>query len=383
MQESVHAGQGRGGHAGRAAVASAASIVPNKSSFSLSMQQARPVRLRQHSGRRRRTHGRPRDSASDRSDQHQRAVRSGATATAHLLKFSYQRSANELRNQGVGSYDLRGARVQDRSSPTTSSACPKTAPSGRRFFSESRLQLRWSETATRVGDRGADSARARRVHDAVAPSDAAAIARWTSKPPPTSTTSAACTPCAPACCSRAAGTAPTMRRTTSAPIRLRAWRTTRRAGRRTSRAGSAIRASVLELQSGVYWQDDWRFRKSLLLSYGLRYEAQTLVDGPDEFLAARHADLVAVQERPHEHSRRRGLVQRLARHSALRTDAEGRRIPAAGNERPQSDLPGSRRDRHDARRATGISSTDGLRLPASLSAPTPAIDQTLTPVDAR
>src|SRR6185503_2828493 len=31
------------------------------------------------------------------------------------------------------------------------------------------------------------------------------------------------------------------------------------------------------VQAGAYWQDDWRFRKSMLLSYGVRYEAQSLL----------------------------------------------------------------------------------------------------------
>jgi hypothetical protein len=37
------------------------------------------------------------------------------------------------------------------------------------------------------------------------------------------------------------------------------------------------------LQVGAYVQDDWRFRKSLLLSYGVRYEAQTLLNDQNNF----------------------------------------------------------------------------------------------------
>jgi hypothetical protein len=37
------------------------------------------------------------------------------------------------------------------------------------------------------------------------------------------------------------------------------------------------------LQAGLYWQDDWRLRKSMLLSYGVRYEAQTIASDWDNF----------------------------------------------------------------------------------------------------
>ena len=58
-----------------------------------------------------------------------------------------------------------------------------------------------------------------------------------------------------------------------------------RAGRPTTytqRVGDA-RVSFNQLQVGWYWQDDWRIRKSLTLSYGLRHEFQSHVGDCNNF----------------------------------------------------------------------------------------------------
>ena len=76
-----------------------------------------------------------------------------------------------------------------------------------------------------------------------------------------------------------AGIAATTAPTTSARSRSRASRTTRPAGRRPTRGASAIRSSTYsQWQAGLYVQDDWRARKNLTLSAGVRQEVQTHLD---------------------------------------------------------------------------------------------------------
>ena len=95
-------------------------------------------------------------------------------------------------------------------------------------------------------------------------------------------------------------------------------------------------------QFGAYLQDDFRVQKNLLVSYGLRYEAQTHLERQRQPLAARQLRVDAVQERQHDDPRRLRRLQRLVRGQPLRAGAAaGRRAPARPD-RPQPDLPGHR-----------------------------------------
>ena len=124
-----------------------------------------------------------------------------------------------------------------------------------------------------------------------------------------------------------ATTAPTI----SAPSRSRASRTTRPAGRRTTRSASAIRCvEYSQWQAGLFVQDDWRARKNLTLSGGLRQELQTHLDDDWNLAPRGGLHLVAVQERQDDRARRRRHLLRLARRGHLRADAaRRRRAPAA------------------------------------------------------
>ena len=256
------------------------SIVPNKSSFSLSLQQARlydtgnilaaipdgnviasPIR---RPGRR--------TNINARFDQ--------SINAAHLMKFSYQRSGNALRNLGVGSYDLLERAYQTESSDNILRISENGAV-GRRFFSESRLQVRWSDSDTR----SAIEAPTVRVLDAF--TSGGAQRRGGSR----------------AIDFEAATDLDYVRGVHSmrAGVLLEGGRyrsddaanyfgTYTFASLRDYEAGrpsNFTRRTGLpdveygNLQAGVYWQDDWRFRKSMLLSYGVRYEGQTIVSDWD------------------------------------------------------------------------------------------------------
>lgn len=66
----------------------------------------------------------------------------------HSLRVSFDRNGNTMRNQGVGNYNLpeRGYRSE---STTNMLRLSENGPIGRRFFSESRLQVRWADTQSR------------------------------------------------------------------------------------------------------------------------------------------------------------------------------------------------------------------------------------------
>jgi hypothetical protein len=253
-------------------------IVPNKSSFSVTVQQASqfdtsnllaalPGSTLAEAVRR------PTDrfNINARFDQ--------AISRDHMARFNYTRTSANTRNLGVGAYDLpeRGY------SSTTSDnqfRVSENGPLGRRFFTESRLQLRWSDAqsrsvieapTTRVLDAftsgGAQQTGGRQVVDFEAASDLDYVrgahsfrtgvlvegGRYRSN----ELTNYLGTFTFASLADYQAGRASTY---------------TRRVG------DPAIRYT--NLQAGVYVQDDYRLAKSLMLSYGLRYEAQTLI--PDQ-----------------------------------------------------------------------------------------------------
>lgn len=252
------------------------SLVPNKSSFSISLQEARlfdsgnifaavPGGTVAHAFRRptRRT------NINARFDQ--------AIGDGHLLKFSYQRGANQLQSQGVGGYDLPERAYQTTTSEDVFRVSENGAV-GRRGFSESRLQLRWADTGVdsfseaqtiRVLDAftsgGAQRKGGNRAVDFEAASDFDYVRGLHSM--------------------RAGVLAEGGRYrsddfTNYFGTYTFASLTDYEAGRAsnyTRRIGDP-NLTYTNLQVGAYVQDDWRFRKSLLLSYGLRYEAQTLLN---------------------------------------------------------------------------------------------------------
>ena len=257
------------------------SIVPNKSSFAISIQQAGlfdsgNILAAVPGGTVARAIRRPTDrtNINARFDQ--------AYGDGHLMKFSYQRSANELRNQGVGSYDLLERSFRTANSENVFRVSENGAV-GRRGFSESRLQLRWSESATvsaveeptvRVLDAftmgGAQRSGGNRAVDFEAATDFDYVRGLHSM--------------------RAGVLAEGVRyRSTDAINYFGTYTFASLADYEAGNASNFTRRigdpnlTYSNYQIGAYWQDDWRFRRSLLLSYGLRYEAQTLVDDQSNF----------------------------------------------------------------------------------------------------
>ncbi len=257
------------------------SLVPNKSSFSISLQEARlfdsgnifaavPGGTVAHAFRRptRRT------NINARFDQ--------AIGDGHLLKFSYQRGANQLKNQGVGSYDLPERAYQTTTSEDVFRVSENGAV-GRRGFSESRLQIRWADTeadsfseaqAIRVLDAftsgGAQRKGGNRAVDFEAASDFDYVRGLHSM--------------------RAGVLAEGGRyRSDDSTNYFGTYTFASLADYEAGRASNYTRRigdpnlTYTNLQVGAYVQDDWRFRKSLLLSYGVRYEAQTLLNDQNNF----------------------------------------------------------------------------------------------------
>lgn len=257
------------------------SIVPNKSSFSVSVQQARlfdsgNVLAAVSGSTVAQAIRRPaeRTNINARFDQ--------AVGDGHLLKFSYQRSANQLRNLGVGSFDLFERAFQTTTSEDVFRVSENGAV-GRRGFSESRLQVRSSRTAAE----SATEAPTVRVLDAF--TSGGAQRRGGSR----------------AIDFEAATDFDYVRGPHSMRAGVLAEGGRYRSDDSSNYFGTYTFASLADyeagkpsnytrrigdpnltysnLQVGAYWQDDWRLRKSLMLSYGVRYEAQTLVDDQNNF----------------------------------------------------------------------------------------------------
>jgi hypothetical protein len=65
----------------------------------------------------------------------------------HAMRASFDRSWSESRNLGVGAYDLVG-RSYDSNASTNMLRLSENGPLGKRRFTETRLQLRWSDSAS-------------------------------------------------------------------------------------------------------------------------------------------------------------------------------------------------------------------------------------------
>ncbi len=79
----------------------------------------------------------------------------------HAIRLSFDRTSAEMENQGVGEYNLP-ERAYATDSSTNMLRISENGPLGRRFFSESRLQVRWTDYESR----SASEARTIRVNDA-------------------------------------------------------------------------------------------------------------------------------------------------------------------------------------------------------------------------
>jgi hypothetical protein len=200
----------------------------------------------------------------------------------HALRFSFQRSASDRRNQGIGGYDLP-ERAYSSDSTDSLLRLSENGPVGRRFFSESRVQLHWSGNE----NRSTLEAPTIRVLDA-----------FTSGGAQQSGGSHAIEFEAASDLDYVRG-----RHSLRTGVLLEGGRyhsndwsnylgtftfssnadyLAHTPATYTRRIGDPdIRFS--NLQAGLYIQDDYRVFKSVVLSYGLRYEAQTLVRDQNNF----------------------------------------------------------------------------------------------------
>ena len=257
------------------------SIVPNKSSFSFTMQRARqfdttnllaavPDSTIAQAVRR----PTERYNLNARFDQ--------ALSRDHMLRFNYTRAASETGNLGIGGFDLPERAYSTTTSDNTLRVSENGAL-GRRFFSESRLQVHWLDTDSvsslelptlRVLDAftsgGAQQAGGRDVVDFEAATDLdyvrgahsmrAGVLLEGGRYQSNELSNYLGTFTFASLADYQAGRPATYSRRIGDPM---------------------IRYN--NLQMGAYVQDDFRVAKSVLLSYGLRYEAQSLLNDQSNF----------------------------------------------------------------------------------------------------
>jgi hypothetical protein len=256
-------------------------IVPNRSSFSLNVQKARlfdtATVLAAVPGS---TIAAPFPRPTDRLNVNARFDQ--AIDTDHMLRFSFQRNRLGLDGLGVGGFDLP-ERAFATDSADTFFRVSENGPVGRRFFSESRLQLRW----TAADSRSLTEAPTVRVLDAFAGGGAQQTGgRRTFE-------------------FEAATDLDYVRGAHSFRTGILVEGGRYRSDEFANYLGTFTFASLADfeagrpstytrrignpdiqyanVQVGVYAQDDYRVSKSLMLSYGLRYEAQTLVGDQQNF----------------------------------------------------------------------------------------------------
>jgi len=250
-------------------------IVPNTSGFSLQIQHANQFdSTNLLAALPDQTIAAPVRRPTDRTNVYARFDQ-GITKD-HAARFTFQRTAIETDNLGVGGYDLP-ARSYDTTSTDNQLRFSENGPLGRRFFSESRMQLHWSDTSATSGielptvrvldaftSGGAQQAGGRNALEFEAASDLDYVRGRHSF--------------------RTGVLAEGGRYRSDEAVNYLGTYTFASladydAGRPstfTRRTGDPSIAYD-NLQIGVYAQDDFRVAKSLLLSYGVRYEAQTLI----------------------------------------------------------------------------------------------------------
>jgi hypothetical protein len=200
----------------------------------------------------------------------------------HALRFSFQRSAFSRSNLGVGGFDLPERAYASETSDTLLRAS-ENGPVGRRFFSESRLQLHWSGNDSRsaleapttrvlgaVTSGGAQQSGGSHAVEFEAASDLDYVRGKHSMRTGVLLEGGRY---------RSDDTSNYLGTFTFSSIDLFnagiAANYTRRVGEPNVRFSN--------VQAGVYVQDDFRVAKSVVLSYGLRYEAQTLLRDQNNF----------------------------------------------------------------------------------------------------
>ena len=200
----------------------------------------------------------------------------------HTLRASVQRVTFERRNQGVGGFDL-AERAYASETADTMMRFSESGPLGRRFFSESRLQVRWTSNQAnaaleaptlRVLDAFTSGGAQRRGGSRNVEFEAASDLDYVRGPHSM----------------RAGILAEGGRYRSDDQINYFGTYTFAsledyEAGRPatyTRRIGDPF-VAYNNFQVGLYLQDDYRLSRSLLLSYGLRYEAQTLIEDQRNF----------------------------------------------------------------------------------------------------
>ncbi|MEZ5317414.1 MAG: TonB-dependent receptor [Vicinamibacterales bacterium] len=259
----------------------AGTVVPNRSSFSVSVQNARlfdteTLLAAVPDG----TVAEPVRRPTDRMNLNARFDQ--ALGQAHMMRASFQRTGATSRNLGVGGFDL-----PDRAFETTTTEhvlrLSENGAVGRRFFSESRLQVRWSDATTRSAveaptvrvldaftDGGAQRRGGRHAVDVEAASDLDYVRGAHSMRAGVLVEGGRY---------RADDTSNDLGTYTFASL---ADYEAGRPSNYTRRVGDpSIEYSSFRV--GAYAQDDYRVHKSLLLSFGLRYEAETLLDDHRNF----------------------------------------------------------------------------------------------------
>lgn len=122
------------------------SIVPNKSSFALQVQRANQFdSTNLLAALPDQTLAAPIRRPTDRTNVYARFDQ-GITKD-HMARVTFQRTASGTDNLGVGGYDLPG-RAYNTTSTDNQFRMTENGPLGRRFFSESRLQVRWADSAS-------------------------------------------------------------------------------------------------------------------------------------------------------------------------------------------------------------------------------------------
>jgi hypothetical protein len=251
-------------------------IVPNRSSFSFNAQSARQLdsgnllaTLPDSTEARATVQPTQRMNLMARFDQ--------ATTKDRMLRASYQRTAADRGNLGVGAYDLT-ERGYSNSMWDNMIRISENGPLGRQQFLESRLQVRWSDSEDRASVElptvrvldaftrgGAQRSGGRRNLDFEAATDLDIV-----------------------------------RGSHSYRVGVLAEGGNYRTDENSNYLGTYTFASLAEFdagrplsftrrtgdptiqyrnfQFGAYVQDDYRISRSVLVSYGVRYEAQTLLD---------------------------------------------------------------------------------------------------------
>jgi hypothetical protein len=256
-------------------------VLPNRSSFSLTVQKARifdsgsllaalPGSTRAEAIRR----------PTDRLNVHGRFDQ--AIGKDHMLRTSFSRNSTASQNLGAGSFDLP-ERAYATDSADSVFRVSENGPLGRRSFFETRVQLRWSTSdvtsaleapTIRVLDAftsgGAQVSGGRRTFDLEAAADLDYVRG------PHSARVGVLVEGGRYRSSESSNYLGTFTFASLADYEAgRAANYTRRIGDPDVRYRHA--------QIGVYAQDDFRLARSLMLSYGVRYETQSLVSDRRNF----------------------------------------------------------------------------------------------------